>query len=112
MSRHKNGLEKREAFLDAASGVFVEKGYAQATVAQISQHAGGNIPVAAVYYSSGTNKALYIAVWNRAFTMADLAVASCRIGRPTGQEIPRHSSPRSLCATRAAPAGSAGESVI
>ena len=54
--------------LRAASVVFAEKGYRDATVAEICDAAGANI--AAVNYHFGDKEHLYDAVWNEAFNKA------------------------------------------
>ena len=69
MAQRKDGREKRDALLEAALDVFIEKGYPDATVAEISQHADANI--AAINYHFGSKEALYIEVWTRAFAQAD-----------------------------------------
>ena len=55
----------RERLLDAASEVFAEKGYRDATVKQICGAAEANI--AAVNYYFGSKENLYAEAWRRAF---------------------------------------------
>ncbi len=62
MNHHrKDGEETRQRILEAACQVFGEKGYRDATVADICTRAGANI--AAVNYHFGSKSALYRAVW-------------------------------------------------
>ncbi|PLY04972.1 MAG: DUF1956 domain-containing protein [Desulfuromonas sp.] len=56
----------REKLLDAASRVFVERGFRDATVAEICRRAGANI--AAINYHFGGKEALYQEAWRYAFT--------------------------------------------
>ncbi len=56
----KDAAKTRESVLAAASEVFVEKGYRDATIAEICERAGAN--VAAVNYHFGDKERLYIAV--------------------------------------------------
>jgi len=61
----------KENLLAAASEVFVEKGYRDATVAEICKRAGAN--VAAVNYHFGSKEALYQEAWR--FSFAESMVA-------------------------------------
>lgn len=54
-------MDTRERLLDAASEIFSQKGYAQATVAEICERGGANI--AAVNYHFGGKASLYCAIW-------------------------------------------------
>lgn len=58
----------REQLLDAASEVFAEHGFRNATVREICQRAGAN--VAAINYHFGDKKALYTEVVRRCMRMA------------------------------------------
>lgn len=58
----------REQLLDAASEVFAEHGYRNATVREICQRAGANI--AAINYHFGDKEALYTEVVRRCMRMA------------------------------------------
>ncbi len=55
----------REKLLAAASDVFAEKGFTNATVAEICRRAGAN--VAAVNYYFGNKEALYQEAWRQSF---------------------------------------------
>lgn len=55
----------RKSLLTAASEVFAEKGYRNATIAEISERAGTN--VAAISYHFGGKEALYGEAWRYAF---------------------------------------------
>lgn len=55
----------REKLLIAASDVFVEKGFRDATVAEICRRAGANI--SAVNYYFGSKEALYQEAWRHSF---------------------------------------------
>ena len=54
--------------LESASAVFAEKGYRDATIAEICEHASAN--VASVNYYFGDKKQLYDKVWRHAHTIA------------------------------------------
>lgn len=56
----------RQNLLTAAGEIFVEKGYREATIAEISTRAGANI--AAVNYHFGNKQTLYIEAWRYAFS--------------------------------------------
>ncbi len=58
----------RERVLDAACAIFAEKGFRDATVAEICEAAEANI--AAVNYHFGDKEKLYDEVWRHAFTIA------------------------------------------
>ena len=62
----KNSQEKKEKLLVAASEVFVEKGFREATVAEICARAEANI--SAVNYHFGSKEALYQEAWRHAFS--------------------------------------------
>lgn len=55
----------RKSLLAAASEIFAEKGYRDATIAEISERAGTNI--AAVNYHFGDKETLYSESWREAF---------------------------------------------
>lgn len=65
MTRKKSGATK-EKLLVAASEVFIEKGFRDATVADICARAGANI--SAVNYHFGSKEALYQEAWRHSFT--------------------------------------------
>lgn len=60
-------LSTKERLIEAAGPVFAEKGYRDATVAEICEAAGANI--AAVNYHFGDKESLYDAVWHHAFNI-------------------------------------------
>lgn len=64
MARQRSG-DTREKLLNAASDVFVEKGFRDATVAEICDRADANI--SAVNYYFGSKEALYQEVWRHFF---------------------------------------------
>jgi TetR/AcrR family transcriptional regulator, regulator of cefoperazone and chloramphenicol sensitivity len=64
MSRKKSHTTK-EKILSAACDVFVEKGFRDATVAEICKRAGANI--SAVNYYFGSKEALYQETWHHSF---------------------------------------------
>lgn len=59
------GKTTKERLIQAASAIFAEKGYHEATVAEICEKAGANI--AAINYHFGDKETLYDRVWRRAF---------------------------------------------
>jgi len=68
MAVRKDGVDTYNKLLKAASEVFAEKGYRDATIADICRRARSN--VAAVNYHFGSKDELYIAVWKNAFEEA------------------------------------------
>jgi TetR/AcrR family transcriptional regulator, regulator of cefoperazone and chloramphenicol sensitivity len=64
----KDPVKTKERLLDAATTVFVEMGYRDATVAEICRRGGANI--SAVNYYFGSKKALYREAWLHAFNEA------------------------------------------
>jgi len=58
----------KDRLLRAACGVFADKGFRDATVAEICEAADANI--AAVNYHFGSKETLYDAVWHEAFRLA------------------------------------------
>lgn len=62
----KDSAETRTRLLSAASEIFAEKGYRDATIAAICKKAKVNI--AAVNYHFGDKKSLYIKTWRHCFT--------------------------------------------
>ena len=64
-AHRKDGVETRERLLDAACTVFAAKGFQDASIAEICDHAGAN--VAAVNYHFGGKDALYVEVWRHSF---------------------------------------------
>lgn len=65
MSRKRSG-PTREKLLTAAGDVFIEKGFRDATVAEICARAAANI--SAVNYHFGNKEALYQEAWRHSFT--------------------------------------------
>jgi AcrR family transcriptional regulator len=63
VKKHDNGIKGR--LLKSACEVFAEKGYRDATVAEICDRAGANI--AAVNYYFGSKDALYVEAWRLSF---------------------------------------------
>ncbi len=61
--KHDNGIKGR--LLKSACEVFAEKGYRDATVAEICERAGANI--AAVNYYFGSKETLYVEAWRLSF---------------------------------------------
>jgi AcrR family transcriptional regulator len=61
----KGALKTRESLLAAAGQVFAEKGYRDATIAEICERAKAN--VAAVNYHFGDKETLYREAWRNAF---------------------------------------------
>jgi AcrR family transcriptional regulator len=74
MSERKDGRETRRRLLNAACEVFAEKGYRDATVADICRRAGAN--VAAVNYYFGDKARLYAETWRHAFEQYEEPVFS------------------------------------
>lgn len=70
MSGQSRGHETRQRILEEACKVFGEKGYRDATHAEICQRAGAN--VAAINYYFGTKEALYRAAFTHLNEKADL----------------------------------------
>ena len=64
-ANRKDGVETRERLLDAACRVFATKGFQDASIAEICEHADAN--VAAVNYHFGGKDALYAEVWRHTF---------------------------------------------
>lgn len=60
-----DGIKARKLLLDAASDVFAQKGFREATIAEISKRAGTNI--ASVNYYFKSKEALYVEAWRSAF---------------------------------------------
>lgn len=69
MHPRKDGEETRRRILDAACRVFGEKGYRDATHAEICRRAGAN--TAAINYHFGSKDALYRAAWKHTKEQAD-----------------------------------------
>ncbi len=65
MVRKKSDI-KKEKLLGAASDVFAEKGFRDATVSEICSRAGANI--SAVNYHFGSKEALYQETWRHSFS--------------------------------------------
>ena len=63
VNKQDNGVQSR--LLESACEVFAEKGYRDATVAEICERAGANI--AAVNYYFGSKETLYVKAWSLAF---------------------------------------------
>jgi TetR/AcrR family transcriptional regulator, regulator of cefoperazone and chloramphenicol sensitivity len=66
MKIQRKGIETSKKLLAAASEVFAEKGYRDATIAEICKRAGTN--VASVNYHFRNKEALYAEVWRHAFS--------------------------------------------
>lgn len=71
MAKRSDGLRTRNRILKAASAVFAEKGYHDATVEDICKRARTN--VAAINYHFGSKDRLYAEVWRHAFDAATRA---------------------------------------
>lgn len=71
MAVRKDGRNTRERLLEAASKIFAEKGYHDATVGEICSAARTN--VAAINYHFGSKEQLYAEVWRFAFDLANEA---------------------------------------
>ena len=65
MAQRKNGVERREMLVEAATKIFAEKGFRNATVASICKEAKSNI--ASLNYYFGSKENLYAQVWKQAF---------------------------------------------
>ena len=63
--RNKSGATTREQLLETACKVFAERGFGDATIAEICEQAGANI--AAVNYYFGDKATLYVEAWREAF---------------------------------------------
>jgi AcrR family transcriptional regulator len=61
-----DALKTRKSLLKSASEVFAEKGYRNATIAEICEQAGANI--AAVNYHFGNKETLYTEAWRHCFS--------------------------------------------
>lgn len=68
MAKRSDGIKTKDRILKAASEIFAEKGYHDATVEDICRHAETN--VAAINYHFGSKDQLYAQVWRDAFNMA------------------------------------------
>ncbi len=68
MAKRSDGIRTKNRILKAASEVFAEKGYQDATVEDICRHAETN--VAAINYHFGSKDQLYAQVWRDAFNAA------------------------------------------
>jgi len=64
--KRKRSVAKKERLLEVAGDVFIEKGFRDATVAEICARAEANI--AAVNYYFGSKEALYQEAWRHSFT--------------------------------------------
>jgi len=63
-----DGQETRQNLLVAAGKIFANKGFREATIAEICQQAGAN--TAAISYHFGSKEALYVESWRYAFTQS------------------------------------------
>lgn len=68
MGKRKDGLERKALLLEAATKVFAEKGFRNATIADICAAADSN--TASVNYYFGSKEELYAVVWKGAFRKA------------------------------------------
>jgi len=68
MRQRRDGIETRHRILEAAADVFAEKGFRDATVAEICERAGSN--TASVNYHFGDKESLYVEVWKHAAEQA------------------------------------------
>lgn len=64
-TKRNDGLETRGRLLDAAGAIFADKGFRDATTAEICRRANANI--AAVNYHFGGKERLYVETWRHAF---------------------------------------------
>lgn len=71
MAVRRDGIDTQERLLTAASEVFAEKGYHDATVEDICKRADAN--TAAINYHFGSKDRLYAKVWRHAFDVANEA---------------------------------------
>jgi TetR/AcrR family transcriptional regulator, regulator of cefoperazone and chloramphenicol sensitivity len=62
MRTHEQAVETRQRLLEAAGEVFAERGFRNATIREICEHAGAN--VAAINYHFGDKESLYAEVIN------------------------------------------------
>jgi AcrR family transcriptional regulator len=69
MAQRSDGLETQHRILEAACRVFAQKGFREATVAEICRAAGANS--ALVNYHFRDKESLYVAVWEHAARQAD-----------------------------------------
>jgi len=65
MAKRKDGIERQDILLEAATKIFAEKGFRDATVADICKEANSNIASLNYYFRSKDN--LYAQVWKNAF---------------------------------------------
>lgn len=65
MAKRSDGIDTRKKLLEAASNVFVEKGFRETRVSDICSACGANI--AAVNYHFGSKEKLYAEVWEYAW---------------------------------------------
>lgn len=68
MTQRKDGLARRQQLFEAALKIFAEKGYRDATVAEICEKAEANVALVSYYF--GSKEGLYIEVWREAFRAA------------------------------------------
>ncbi len=69
MRQRIDGIETRKRILEAASRVFADKGFREATVAEICERAQANI--ASVNYHFRDKESLYVEVWKHAAALAN-----------------------------------------
>jgi len=63
-----DGQETRQNLLEAAGQIFAQKGFREATIAEICQQATAN--TAAINYHFGSKEALYVESWRYSFTQS------------------------------------------
>ncbi|PKN88802.1 MAG: DUF1956 domain-containing protein [Deltaproteobacteria bacterium HGW-Deltaproteobacteria-1] len=68
ITQREDTARTRKSLLDAAGEIFAEKGYRDATIAEICGRAGTNI--AAVNYHFGNKETLYVEAWRCAFNQS------------------------------------------
>jgi AcrR family transcriptional regulator len=68
MAVRKDGIKSKDKLLEAATEVFAEKGFREATILEISKRAQCN--VAAINYHFKSKDELYAEVWKNAFELA------------------------------------------